>query len=167
MHKKILFYEDNKNRVCAVRLLSYINGNMYAKSKINTSIEKSLGKLLAIQSKQLNSFMHRQQFENLNDPSNIRWVKKYINLFSGLKKIVIIEAINHHEKFVQKNKRNLKYSVTHGDPNDYNIVVKNHKIVGLIDFGDSIYAPSINDLAIALAYALMKSQNLFDTLQYY
>ena len=60
LHKKILFYEDNKNRVCAVRLLTYINGNMYAKSKINTSIEKSLGKLLAIQSKQLNSFMHSQ-----------------------------------------------------------------------------------------------------------
>ena len=66
LHKKILFYEDNKNRVCAVRLLTYINGNMYAKSKINTSIEKSLGKLLAIQSKQLIVLCIGKQFENLN-----------------------------------------------------------------------------------------------------
>ena len=166
LHKKILFYQDKKHRKCAVRILTYIHGNMYAKSKVNIAIEKSLGELLALQSKQLDSFMHRQAIRKFEwDPSNIRWVKKFINLFSGLKKNVIIEAINHHEKFVQKNKRNLKYSVTHGDPNDYNIVVKNHKIVGLIDFGDSIYAPSINDLAIALAYALMKSQNLFDTLR--
>ena len=78
LHKKILFYEDNKNRVCAVRLLTYINGNMYAKSKINTSIEKSLGKLLAIQSKQLNSFMHSQAMRKFEwDPSNIIWVKKF------------------------------------------------------------------------------------------
>ena len=165
LHKKILFYEDNKNRVCAVRLLTYINGNMYAKSKINTSIEKSLGKLLAIQSKQLNSFMHSQAMRIFEwDPSNIMWVKKFLSLFSGFKKDVIIESIQQHELFVQKNKKNLKHSVTHGDPNDYNIVVKNEKIVGLIDFGDSIYAPSINDLAIALSYSLTQSQNLFDTL---
>ena len=61
LHKKFYFMKITINRVCAVSLLlTYINGNMYAKSKINTSIEKSLGKLLAIQSKQLNSFMHSQ-----------------------------------------------------------------------------------------------------------
>ena len=165
LHKKILFYQDNKFRKCAVRVLTYIDGSMYAKSKINIDIEKSLGELLALQSKQLDNFMYSQAIRKFEwDPSEVRWVKKYINLFSGLKKNAINEAINQHEKFVQKNKKNLKYSVTHGDPNDYNIVVKNKKIVGLIDFGDSIYAPSINDLAIALSYALMQSQNLFDTL---
>ena len=110
--------------------------------------------------------MHIQAMRKFEwDPSNIAWVKKYINLFSGEKKNVIFEAIKQHVKFVKKNKNNLKHSVTHGDPNDYNIVVKNQKIVGLIDFGDSIYAPSINDLAISLSYALTQSQNLFATLQ--
>ena len=165
LHKNILFYQDTKHRTCAVRILTYIDGNMYAKSKINNHIERSLGELLALQSKQLDSFIHNQAIRKFEwDPSNIGWVKKYINLFNGLKKNVIINAINDHEKFVKKNKKNLKHSVTHGDPNDYNIVIKNDKIVGLIDFGDSIYAPSINDLAIALSYALMQSQNLFDTL---
>ena len=165
-HKNILFYQDNKQRECAVRILTYIDGKMYAKTNINNDIEKSLGKLLALQSKHLNNFMHIQAMRKFEwDPSNISWVKKYINLFSGLKKNVIFEAIKQHVKFVKKNKNNLKHSVTHGDPNDYNIVVKNQKIVGLIDFGDSIYAPSINDLAISLSYALTQSQNLFATLQ--
>ena len=166
LHKNILFYQDNKQRECAVRILTYIDGKMYAKTNINNDIEKSLGKLLALQSKHLNNFMHIQAMRKFEwDPSNISWVKKYINLFSGLKKNVIFEAIKQHVKFVKKNKNNLKHSVTHGDPNDYNIVVKNQKIVGLIDFGDSIYAPSINDLAISLSYALTQSQNLFATLQ--
>ncbi len=165
LHKNILFYQDKKHRECAVRILTYIDGNMYAKSKINNHIERSLGELLALQSKQLDSFIHNQAIRKFEwDPSNIDWVKKFINLFSNLKKTVILDLINDHEKFVKKNKKNLKHSVTHGDPNDYNIVVKNEKIVGLIDFGDSIYAPSINDLAIALSYALMQSKNLFDTL---
>ena len=67
--------------------------------------------------------------------------------------------------FVLKNIKNLKFSVTHGDPNNYNIVVSNDKIIGLIDFGDSIYAPSINDLSIALSYALMSSNNFYKSLK--
>ena len=32
---------------------------------------------------------------------------------------------------------------------------------GFIDFGDSIYAPVVNDLAISLSYALMGVKNLY------
>ena len=35
----------------------------------------------------------------------------------------------------------------------------------MIDFGDSIYAPVINDLAISLSYALMGKNNLYKSLQ--
>ena len=34
-HKNILFYKDLNQRKCAVRVLTYIDGKMYAKSKIN------------------------------------------------------------------------------------------------------------------------------------
>ena len=40
-HKKILFYKDRNERGCAVRILTYIEGDMYAKSKI-VMILKSL-----------------------------------------------------------------------------------------------------------------------------
>ena len=109
LHKNILLYQDKKNRACAVRVLTYIDGNMFAKSKINIHIERSLGELLALQSKQLDSFMHNQAIRKFEwDPSNISWIKKFINLFTGLKKTVIIDLINDHEKFVKKNKKKLK-----------------------------------------------------------
>ena len=44
LHKKILFYIDRNKRRCAVRVLTYIDGNMYAKSKNSDHTEKSLGK---------------------------------------------------------------------------------------------------------------------------
>ena len=166
LHKKILFYKDSNQRKCAVRVLTYIDGSMYAKSKITTYTEKSLGRLLALQSWQLQSFMDNQAIRNFEwDPSNIIWAKKFINLFKGSNKNIIKDTIEEHDKFVFKNIKNLRHSVTHGDPNDYNIVVNKEHIIGFIDFGDSIYAPVINDLAIALSYALMRSQNLYKSLQ--
>ena len=85
-------------------ILNNIN-SLNTLNTINNDIEKSLGKLLGLQSKHLNNFMHIQAMRKFEwDPSNISWVKKYINLFSGLKKNVIFEAINQHLKFVKKNK---------------------------------------------------------------
>ena len=165
-HKKILFYKDRNERGCAVRILTYIEGDMYAKSKKSDDTEKSLGKLLALQSNQLQSFIKNQAIRSFEwDPSDIRWTKKFINLFKGANKNIIKNTIDEHEKFVFKNIKNLKHAVTHGDPNDYNIVVKKEKIIGFIDFGDSIYAPVINDLAISLSYALMGNNNLYKSLQ--
>ena len=166
LHKKILFYKDRYERKCAVRVLTYIDGNMYAKSKNSDHTEKSLGKLLALQSNQLQSFINNQAIRKFEwDPSDIRWTKKFINLFKDANKTIIKNTIDEHEKFVFKNIKNLKHAVTHGDPNDYNIVVKKEKIIGFIDFGDSIYAPVINDLAISLSYALMGAKNFYKTLQ--
>ena len=165
-HKKILFYKDRNERGCAVRILTYIEGDMYAKSKNSDDTEKSLGKLLALQSNQLQSFIKNQAIRSFEwDPSDIRWTKTFINFFKGANKNIIKNTIDEHEKFVFKNIKNLKHAVTHGDPNDYNIVVKKEKIIGFIDFGDSIYAPVINDLAISLSYALMGNNNLYKSLQ--
>ncbi|MFL2543498.1 MAG: aminotransferase class III-fold pyridoxal phosphate-dependent enzyme [Alphaproteobacteria bacterium] len=166
LHKKILFYKDRNERRCAVRVLTYIDGHMYAKSKNSDHTEKSLGKLLALQSNQLKSFIKKQAIRKFEwDPSDIRWTKKFINLFKGVNKNIIKKTIDEHEKFVFKNIKNLKHAITHGDLNNYNIVVKKEKIIGFIDFGDSIYAPVVNDLAISLSYALMGTKNFYKSLQ--
>ena len=66
LHNKILFYKDSNQRRCAVRILTYIDGDMYAKSKNTDHTEKSLGKLLALQSKQLQSFIKNQAIRKLS-----------------------------------------------------------------------------------------------------
>jgi Ser/Thr protein kinase RdoA (MazF antagonist) len=49
----------------------------------------------------------------------------------------------------------LRRSLIHGDANDYNVLVREGRVVGLIDFGDMVHSAVVCDLAIALAYALL------------
>ncbi|MEE4112871.1 MAG: aminotransferase class III-fold pyridoxal phosphate-dependent enzyme, partial [Desulfobacteraceae bacterium] len=54
----------------------------------------------------------------------------------------------------------LRASVIHSDGNDYNVLASPHgrwgnRVTGLIDFGDMVHSHTINELAIACAYATM------------
>lgn len=57
----------------------------------------------------------------------------------------------------------LRQSVIHNDANDYNIILgggndlytRNQSVTGIIDFGDMIFSHTINNLAIAIAYAIL------------
>jgi Ser/Thr protein kinase RdoA (MazF antagonist) len=50
---------------------------------------------------------------------------------------------------------NLRQSVIHGDANDYNVIVVDGRMVGLLDFGDMVYTATVCDLAVALAYTML------------
>jgi 4-aminobutyrate aminotransferase-like enzyme/aminoglycoside phosphotransferase (APT) family kinase protein len=49
----------------------------------------------------------------------------------------------------------LPHSYIHGDANDENVLVSGDRVTGLIDFGDSLWNPTVCELAIALAYAML------------
>lgn len=53
----------------------------------------------------------------------------------------------------------LRHACIHGDANDYNILVRNGKVSGIIDFGDMIHSALINNLAIACVYALLHTDD--------
>ncbi|MCP3977842.1 MAG: aminotransferase class III-fold pyridoxal phosphate-dependent enzyme [bacterium] len=49
----------------------------------------------------------------------------------------------------------LRRSVIHGDVNDENVLVEGDRVTGILDFGDSLINPTVCELAIALAYAML------------
>jgi len=49
----------------------------------------------------------------------------------------------------------LRRAVVHNDPNDYNVLVSESRITGIVDFGDMIASYRVADLAIAIAYAVL------------
>ena len=53
----------------------------------------------------------------------------------------------------------LRRAVIHNDTNEYNILVANQSVNGLIDFGDMCYSWLINELAVGLTYVLMRSDD--------
>ena len=166
IHKIIKIYTDLDNRKCYVRLLSYIEGKMYASVKHNSYIENSLGSLLGNLSKELQNIIQPSAFRKFEwDPSNIKWITKEIKMFKGINKLTILRNLKEHNFFVSKNIDKLRFSLTHGDANNYNLVVNKNTITGLLDYGDMIYAPSINDLAVSLSYALMNKKDIYSTLK--
>ena len=166
IHSTIKVYQDKLNRNCYVRVLRFIEGKMYAEVNHNSILEYSLGTLLGNLSKELQNLNHPNAFRKFEwDPSNITWIKKEINFFKGNKKKIISTNLEEYNYFIKKNLKNLRFSLTHGDANNYNLVVKNNLVSGLLDYGDMIYAPTINDLAVCLAYALMKKEDLYSTLK--
>ena len=64
----------------------------------------------------------------------------------------------------------LPKSVIHNDANDHNLLVNEtgepREIIGLIDFGDIVYSHTINELAIAAAYALMNQDDPLEVLEH-
>ncbi len=53
----------------------------------------------------------------------------------------------------------LPHAIIHSDANDENLLVQDGQVVGLLDFGDSLFNPTICELAVALAYALLKQDD--------
>ncbi len=60
--------------------------------------------------------------------------------------------------------RRLRSSVIHNDGNDHNVIVgpfesvdgwPRRRVVGLIDVGDTLWAPTVGELAVGLAYAML------------
>ncbi len=49
----------------------------------------------------------------------------------------------------------LPMSLIHGDGNDWNILFRADSVCGVIDFGDMVWGPRINEVAVVLAYAMM------------
>lgn len=47
----------------------------------------------------------------------------------------------------------------HSDANDYNLLVRDNHVTGLIDFGDMVYSALAADPAIATAYAMLDKSN--------
>lgn len=61
----------------------------------------------------------------------------------------------------------LSQSIVHNDANDFNLLAgggkdvytRNQSMVGLIDFGDMVYSYTISDLAVAIAYAILRKSD--------
>lgn len=139
-------------------LLKYIEGEFIATldqtDKIINVLGESIAKLhLALndqESKYIearinfwdlkNAYINYDKSEYINDPSLKKHVDYYFNRF--------------HTRVLPEIHK-LRYSLIHGDLNDYNILSSANKIKGFIDFGDFCFSPLINELAIAGAYIMM------------
>ncbi len=157
----ILQDEEGQNRF--VRLLTWVKGRMWSNvNPITNELLYSLGETAGELTKSLKGFehpaAHRRAFRW--DNCNLDWAKSHLQYVeSDEQKELIQYFIELFEEQAKPHLAELRHGVIQGDLNDNNLIVSSDlahpKVEGLIDFGDSIYLPVINELAIALAYAIM------------
>jgi 4-aminobutyrate aminotransferase-like enzyme/Ser/Thr protein kinase RdoA (MazF antagonist) len=153
-------FTDKNGNTRLARMLSWMEGRLWSSvNPINNSLLISLGEQAAQFTSALTDFDHAKAHEYLEwDVAQASWTKGYLHLFEKNQEEILRFFLSHFEQ-IQPTYAELRKSVIHGDVNDNNILVSNdltqQQVTGIIDYGDAIYTQTINDLAVALAYAAM------------
>ncbi len=154
---------DDKEFV--LRVFTWLEGELFAKCTRSRELYTDLGAVLG----KMNKILLKVEPRLLND-RYYEWDLQNASLSRPLIKY-IIDPVNcriaqyffqQFEIFIAPVLPRLRKGIIHADANDYNLLVQENKISGLIDFGDSVYSPLVNELAIALSYALMGMDNPMD-----
>ncbi len=154
---------DGEKTIC--RLLSFLDGGFLGHTTPTKSLYKSLGAFLATLNRSLENFsdyvlkarelewdlqylhLNKKHLEDIENPSDRNLVRHFFLQF---------------EENVKPILPDLRKQVIHGDSNEWNVLVKNEEISGIIDFGDLSYSPLINELAIALTYIIYDKEKPLD-----
>lgn len=155
-----IFELDGKVTIC--RMLSFIKGSFIGDINPTKNTYASLGDFLArldIKLQRFNNYTLRArkwewdlQYLHLN--------KKYISdIPNAHDRNVVRYFFQQFEEIVVPILPELRKQTTYNDANEWNILVNNEHVSGLIDFGDMAYAPLINELAIAITYACYDKEN--------
>ncbi|HEX6719057.1 MAG TPA: phosphotransferase [Pyrinomonadaceae bacterium] len=135
-----------------VRLVTYLPGVPLAEVKPHTpDLLRDLGRKLGQLAPALADFDHPAVHRDFHwDLAN---GNRVVNEYAGLIKNDDLREFVLKCRFEPGS--DLRRSVIHGDPNDYNVLVDADRVSGLIDFGDMVYSYTVGDLAIAIAYAIL------------
>ena len=157
-----------------VRLVTYLPGKVLAKVNPHShDLLVDYGRFLGSISKGLVGFDHsaayREFYWDLQQASLV--IRKYKDLITDEEKKTFVEHfLGLYETLVLPRQDDLALSVIHGDANDYNVIV-NHphfdesRTFGILDFGDMVHSYTINELAVAIAYAMLDKSDPLDVAQ--
>ena len=166
-----------------VRMLSYLEGTLFADTPVRTpNILRQLGAFMAQVDLALAGFEHPAMKRDKFLWDLVRADEVIEPRLSSLRDSFIVEAISPTdegiasvarlprndavrqvlERFTRRVKpalQDLRWQVIHNDANDYNLLLNDGVVMGLLDFGDMLYAPRVVEVAIAAAYALLGTEN--------
>ncbi len=149
---------DNTEAPRIAWLISFLPGALMADTHPYTvDLAYSIGETLAKLDRALLGFTHPQLDRALKwDLRQADWVADHLNVFDDRERRCKITMIT--DRFsgdLSPRLSTLPRTPIHNDANDMNILVGEHGVSGVIDFGDMVSAPRVCEVAVALAYAMM------------
>jgi len=151
------------------RIVPFRDGTTWANyTPINAEHVEQLGLLLGRMTQELQGFEHKGahrhlQWDLLNAAAVVR---EGVETITSLEeRSLIMSSLEHYENEAKENHQACRRSIIHGDANDHNVVINHVNLeeapqIALIDFGDAVHTSTINELAIAMAYALFDAKDL-------
>ncbi|MEJ6492328.1 MAG: aminotransferase class III-fold pyridoxal phosphate-dependent enzyme, partial [Flavobacteriales bacterium] len=143
------------NKVLVCRMLSFIEGPFLGDAKHTKELFESFGNSLAEIDLALKNFNNYtiQAIHKEWDIQHLTLSKKYINEISNASDRSLVRYFfQQYEENVIPALPLLRKQVIHNDANEWNVLTKNNRVSGIIDFGDFTYSFLINELAIAITY---------------
>ena len=141
-----------------IRVLSYLEGVFLVEHpKHSPHLLESLGAFLGKMDRALSGFHHPAVHRHYEwDISNAADAAAELDCIAAadLRRLVAYFLLQF-ETEVQPQLSRLRKACIHNDANDYNLLVNEDAVTALIDFGDMVYAPLVNNLAVALTYAML------------
>lgn len=145
-----------------LRLLHFLVGNFWVEYREpDLSLCKELGNFVGTMDKYLQDFshpaMHRHYTWDISTARDANEKLKHIQ--PAEKRRLAAYFLLQFETEVAPLLSSLRHAYVHNDANDYNVLVKDNSICGLIDFGDMVYTALINNVAVACTYAMLSAKD--------
>ena len=155
--------------VYRARLLRYIEGAPLCDFRPHSEeLLADIGRTLGALSAAMQDFNHcEKRLDYRWNIGNLNQVARYGEDLPPAKKALLDYFAAQFREEVLPALPTLRQSHTYNDPNDTNILVRAKgpeppRVVGLIDFGDMVYGPTVADLAVALAYIMLGAARPLD-----
>lgn len=144
-----------------VRLITWIDGRPLGDApRQSDALMEDLGRAVGLMDRSLATFdhaaLHRTFYWDLaGAPALITQLLPRVQdpaLHATIESLVAV-----HRTTVAPRLPSCRRSVIHGDANDYNVLVdpRAQRVTGLLDFGDMVVSHTVNNVAVAMAYATL------------
>lgn len=153
---------EQEDRQYYIRILTYLEGSFWVnQNSFSQSLYESLGNFLGEMDKALKDFSHVAMHKNyLWDVSKAAEAgQKLLFIKDPAKRRIADYFLLQFETEAMPVISSLRHGYIHNDANDYNVLIRDGKVAGLIDFGDVIFTALINNLAIACTYAMLHTKD--------
>jgi len=152
----------------AMRLISFLPGVPLFKARGGVAQRRALGEALAHFDIALQGFSHPHAKDKLIwDMQHLADLRPLlVHIDDREKRELASRALTTFETSTSPRSAALRRQVIHNDLNAYNVMVDESnpdKVTAILDFGDMVEAPLVNDLAVACAYQLSDTGNPMST----
>ena len=150
-----------------VRVTTFLGGTLMRSAPASPELRRDVGVCAALIGRALSSFDHpatrRHLLWDIQRAADVRPLLD--ELATSSERIALRAALDRFMSDVAPRAAELRFQAIHNDLSTDNLLVTDDglRVAGVLDFGDIVRAPAINELAIAISYQLASGTDLVES----